>query len=68
MASSLLTPPRVVIADDSCFMRRLPRHALQTAGPTVVGEAADGDEALALCRRHRPEARSPLYGSLAVAA
>ena len=36
-------------------MRRLLRQALETAGLTVVGEAADGDEALALCRRHRPE-------------
>jgi two-component system chemotaxis response regulator CheB len=49
------TPPRVVIADDSGFMRRLLRQALETAGLTVVGEAANGDEALALCRRHRPE-------------
>jgi len=36
-------------------MRRLLRQALETAGLNVVGEAADGDEALALCRRHRPE-------------
>jgi two-component system chemotaxis response regulator CheB len=48
-------PPRVVIADDSGFMRRLLRQALETAGLDVVGEAADGDEALALCRRHRPD-------------
>jgi len=39
-------------------MRRLLRQALETAGLTVVGEAADGDEALALCRRHRPEVLS----------
>jgi two-component system chemotaxis response regulator CheB len=49
---------RVVIADDSGFMRRLLRQALETAGLTVVGEAADGDEALALCRMHRPEVLS----------
>jgi len=49
------TPPRVVVADDSGFMRRLLRQALETAGVNVVGEAADGDEALALCRRHRPD-------------
>ncbi len=55
MAPLSSTPPRVVIADDSGFMRRLLRQALETAGLNVVGEAADGDEALALCRRHRPE-------------
>ena len=55
MATHPSTPPRVVIADDSAFMRRLLREALAIAGLTVVGEAAVGDEALALCRRHRPE-------------
>jgi two-component system chemotaxis response regulator CheB len=55
MASHLSTTPRVVVADDSGFMRRLLRQALERAGFDVVGEAADGDEALALCRRHRPE-------------
>jgi two-component system chemotaxis response regulator CheB len=52
------TPPRVVIADDSGFMRRLLRQALETAGLEVVGEAADGDEALALCHAHRPDVLS----------
>jgi len=55
VATQLAIPPRVVIADDSGFMRRLLRQALETAGVSVVGEAADGDEALALCRRHRPD-------------
>lgn len=55
MAPTPSTPPRVVIADDSGFMRRLLRQALETAGLDVVGEAADGDEALALCHRHKPE-------------
>lgn len=58
MAPLPSSAPRVVIADDSGFMRRLLRQALETAGLTVVGEAADGDEALALCRRHRPEVLS----------
>ncbi len=58
MASIPKTAPRVVIADDSGFMRRLLRQALETAGFSVVGEAADGDEALAQCRRHRPEVLS----------
>ena len=55
MASTPSTRPRVVIADDSGFMRRLLRQALEAAGLDVVGEAVDGDEALALCHRHRPE-------------
>jgi two-component system, chemotaxis family, protein-glutamate methylesterase/glutaminase len=55
MAPQLTPPPRVVVADDSGFMRRLLRQALERAGLNVVGEAADGDEALALCRVHRPE-------------
>jgi two-component system chemotaxis response regulator CheB len=36
-------------------MRRLLRQALESAGLNVVGEAADGDEALALCHRLRPD-------------
>jgi two-component system chemotaxis response regulator CheB len=56
MASNLpTTAPRVVVADDSGLMRHLLRQALENAGLDVVGEAADGDEALALCRRHRPD-------------
>jgi two-component system chemotaxis response regulator CheB len=55
VAPSSSTPPRVVVADDSGFMRRLLRQALTAAGLDVVGEAADGDEALALCHTHRPD-------------
>jgi two-component system chemotaxis response regulator CheB len=36
-------------------MRRLLRQALESAGLDVVGDAADGDEALALCHAHRPD-------------
>jgi two-component system chemotaxis response regulator CheB len=39
-------------------MRRLLRQALESAGLDVVGEACDGDEALALCRAHRPDVLS----------
>jgi len=37
-------------------MRRVLAHALTDAGFEVVGQAGDGDEALALCRRLRPDA------------
>lgn len=50
------TPPRIVIADDSSFMRRLLAQALTEGGFEVVGQAADGDEALELFRRLRPDA------------
>jgi two-component system chemotaxis response regulator CheB len=49
-------PTRVVVADDSGLMRRVLTHALSDAGFDVVGQARDGDEALALCRRLRPDA------------
>jgi two-component system chemotaxis response regulator CheB len=48
-------PTRVVVADDSGLMRRVLTHALSDAGFEVVGQAADGDEALELCRRLKPD-------------
>jgi two-component system chemotaxis response regulator CheB len=47
---------RVVVADDSRLMRRMLADALQRQGFDVVGTAADGDEALVLCREQRPDA------------
>src|SRR5918999_5218146 len=49
-------PRRVVVADDSRLMRRMLCDALSRQGFDVVGSAADGDEALVLCRQHRPDA------------
>src|SRR5215470_7802732 len=46
--------PRVVVADDSSFMRRLLASALNQHGCDVVGVAQDGEQALALCAEHRP--------------
>src|SRR5919107_1927935 len=50
------TSGRVVVADDSRLMRKMLADALGRQGFEVVGLAADGDEALELCRRHRPDA------------
>ena len=47
---------RIVVADDSRLMRRLLSDALGRQGFDVVATAADGDEALAACRDHRPHA------------
>jgi len=44
----------VVVADDEVDIRLLLRLQLRQAGITVVGEAADGHEALELCRTLRP--------------
>jgi len=47
---------RVVVADDSRLMRRMLADALDRQGFDVVATAGDGDEALAACREHRPDA------------
>lgn len=44
---------RVLLADDTEDIRVLLRLSLGAAGFTVVGEAADGDEALAQWHEHR---------------
>jgi two-component system chemotaxis response regulator CheB len=54
--STATQPPRVVVADDSALMRRIVGSILHRGGVEVVGSAADGDEALALCERERPDA------------
>ena len=48
--------PRIVVADDSGFMRRLLSSSLEKVGYDVVGIGKDGDEALALCERLKPDA------------
>jgi len=50
------TARRIVVADDSRLMRRVLADALARQGFEVVGLAGDGDEALDLCRRERPDA------------
>jgi two-component system chemotaxis response regulator CheB len=50
------TPTRVVVADDSPMMRRIVTSSLTKAGVHVVGSASNGDEALAICERERPDA------------
>src|ERR1700733_13456844 len=53
---STTSPARVVVADDSALMRSIVSRSLTRAGVQVVGSARDGDEALELCARERPDA------------
>jgi two-component system, chemotaxis family, protein-glutamate methylesterase/glutaminase len=53
---STTSPVRVVVADDSALMRNIVARSLTKAGLEVVGSARDGDEALAICERERPDA------------
>jgi DNA-binding NarL/FixJ family response regulator len=49
------TPLRVVLADDHARIRSRVREALEEGGCAVVGEAADGEEAVRLAEEHRPD-------------
>src|SRR6476661_92007 len=46
---------RVLLADDHSIVRRGLRSLLEDAGVSVVGEAADGLEAVRLCEEHHPD-------------
>src|SRR4051812_15636659 len=52
----MASKPRIVVADDSGFMRRLLSSSLEKLGCEVVGAGRDGDEALQLCERLNPDA------------
>src|SRR5262245_9413876 len=46
---------RVLVVDDSPYLRRCVCQALDRAGLMVVGEAADGEQALAKAVEQRPD-------------
>lgn len=46
---------RVMVVDDALFMRRLYRNMLERNGLDLVGEAANGYEAIALYGELRPD-------------
>jgi DNA-binding NarL/FixJ family response regulator len=48
-------PVTVLIVDDHASFRRIARRLLERHGYDVVGEAADGESALAAVRTLRPE-------------
>jgi DNA-binding NarL/FixJ family response regulator len=55
-ATSTTKPIRVVLAEDHTLVRQGTRRILEDSGRvTVVGEAADGEEAVAAVQRHEPD-------------
>jgi len=46
---------KVLIADDALFMRNLLKDILTKVGYSVVAEATNGEEAVALYRKHQPD-------------
>ncbi len=46
---------RVLVTDDTAFMRMTLRNVLEKNGYEVIGEAADGEEAVALYAELRPD-------------
>ena len=46
---------KVLIADDALFMRNLLKDILTKVGFSVVAEATNGEEAVALYRKHKPD-------------
>ena len=46
---------RVLVVDDAAFMRKMVSDALASGGHEIVGEAGDGNEAVALYGELRPE-------------
>jgi DNA-binding NarL/FixJ family response regulator len=47
--------PRVLLVDDEPLLRRSLKRVLEARGLEIVGEAADGTQAVALCGDLRPE-------------
>ena len=46
---------KVLIADDDAIMRELLKGILRTAGHTVVGEASNGEQAIAMVEKTSPD-------------
>ena len=47
--------PRVLLVDNSSYLRSCVRQALERAGLIVVGEAADGEQALVKAAEEHPD-------------
>ena len=49
------TPVRILVAEDEALIRMDLVEMLQEAGYTIVAQAANGEEAIALATEHRPD-------------
>jgi CheY-like chemotaxis protein len=49
------SPVRILVAEDEALIRMDLVEMLQEAGYTVVAQAANGEEAIALATEHRPD-------------
>ncbi|MEY2837621.1 MAG: hypothetical protein RLZ46_1003, partial [Actinomycetota bacterium] len=49
------TPVRILVAEDEALIRMDLVEMLQEAGYTVVAQATNGEEAIALATEHRPD-------------
>jgi two-component system chemotaxis response regulator CheY len=52
---AMIMGKRVLLVDDAAFMRLMCKDILGKVGYEVCGEAADGDEAIELCRNLKPD-------------
>lgn len=50
-----MSPPRVLVVDDSAFARTVLSRVLRAANIDVIGTARDGDDALAQIAEHDPD-------------
>ena len=48
-------PLRLLVADDAAFIREIIRHVAEKNDITIVGEARDGEEAVALALQTKPD-------------
>lgn len=48
-------PPKVLIVDDTAFMRKLLRNILFSGGFDIVGEAENGKQAVELYKQLKPD-------------
>ncbi len=48
-------PPKILIVEDSAFMRQILARIVESMGWEVVGEAASGEEAIDLCGKIKPD-------------
>jgi len=48
-------PGRVLVVDDALFMRKMLTDIFSKAGWEVVGEAENGEQAVAMYQQHRPD-------------